>query len=186
MNTKNMKRWVLFLPVVVIAIIFISESPLTFGFCKHIDAVTYATPYCLDGSLLPEYVSQIIAFLSLSLIFLSLLTYLAKDQVFRAWWNFARWWVPVIVVVTLLLENAGGGGSLNMGQDFTIFILVILYTIFIITSIVKIIKRYSYLKFLEQGISGDKLNELKYKTNKKIAIAVILFLTAWFLIGYLM
>ena len=61
-----MKRWVLFLPVVVIAIIFISESPLTFGFCKHIDAVTYATPYCLDGSLLPEYVSQIIAFLSLS------------------------------------------------------------------------------------------------------------------------
>ncbi len=127
------------------------------------------------------------AFFSFPFVFLlSLLTYWAKDELFRAWWNFARWWVPVIVVVTLLLENAGGGGSLNMGQDFTIFILVILYTIFIITSIVKIIKRYSYLKFLEQGISGDKLNELKHKTNKKIAIAVILFLTAWFLIGYLM
>lgn len=73
---------------------------------------------------------------------LSLITYRMKDEVFRAWWGFARWWVPVIIVVTLLLENAGGGGTLGMNKDFTAFILIILYSIFGIVSLVKIVRTY--------------------------------------------
>lgn len=146
MNTKNMKRWVLGVSIVALAIVFISENPLTFGFCKYIDAVTYAKPYCVDSNLFPEYVRQIGAFLSLSLIFLSLITYKMKDEVFQAWWRFARWWVPVIIAVTLFLQNAGGGGGLGIGGAvsgaFDALVLGILYAIFIITSLVKIMNAY--------------------------------------------
>lgn len=78
----------------------------------------------------------------LPIFFLSLITYRMKDEVFLVWWGFARWWVPVIIAVTLLLENAGGGGTLGMNKDFTAFILIILYSIFVITSLIKIVRAY--------------------------------------------
>ncbi|MCX6788116.1 MAG: hypothetical protein NT108_03075 [Candidatus Kaiserbacteria bacterium] len=84
----------------------------------------------------------VLVFLTPPLFLLSLITYRMKDEVFRAWWGFARWWVPVIIVVTLLLENAGGGGTLGMNKDFTAFILIILYSIFGIVSLVKIVRTY--------------------------------------------
>ena len=77
---------------------------------------------------------------------LSLITYKMKEEVFRAWWNFARWFVPIIIVVTYLLNNAPTGGSLNAGQDFIFLVLFILYSIFIITSLVKIIRMYRKTK----------------------------------------
>jgi hypothetical protein len=75
----------------------------------------------------------------------SLVTYKMRDQVFHAWWNFARWWAPVIVVVTLLLNNASGtgGGYIGMGQDFIFLIQGILYAILVIVSLVKIVRAYS-------------------------------------------
>ncbi len=76
-------------------------------------------------------------------LLLSLITYKMKEETFRSWWNFARWFVPIIMVVTFLLEHAGsGGGYLNAGQDFTFFILFILYSILIITSLTKIVLAY--------------------------------------------
>ena len=36
---------------------------------------------------------------------------ITKDEVFLSWFNFAKWWVPVIIAVTLLLESEGGGGA---------------------------------------------------------------------------
>ena len=82
----------------------------------------------------------------LPVFILSLITYRLKDEVFQAWWNFARWWVIVIIAVTFLLENASGGGTLGMNQDFTAFILIILYSIFMVTSLVKIVREYVRVK----------------------------------------
>lgn len=78
----------------------------------------------------------------LVVFFLSLLTYRLKDEVFSAWWSFARWWVLVIVVVTLFFQNASGGGTLGMNQDFTAFTLIILYSILVIVSLTKIVRTY--------------------------------------------
>ena len=99
------------------------------------------------GVATPHYIEwcEPLAFALMSffpLFLLSLITYRMKDEVFHAWWNFARGWAPVIVVVTLLLENAGGGGTLGMNKDFTAFILIILYSILVITSLVKIMNAY--------------------------------------------
>lgn len=80
------------------------------------------------------------------LIFLlSLLTYKMPDEIFRAWWNFARWWVPVIIVVTLLLNNMSGtgGGYIGMGQNFINFIIGSLYAILIIVPLVNIVRAYN-------------------------------------------
>lgn len=82
------------------------------------------------------------------LLLLSLITYKMRDEVFHAWWNFARWWVPVIIITTLLLNKAGGGGG-GMGGgglpsgmlDFVV--LVLLYAVFVIVSLVKIVRAYN-------------------------------------------
>ncbi len=144
MNTKNLKRVVLGGSIVVLAVVFISENPLTFGFCKNVAMWGNGVKYCVDNNILPEYIRQIAGFLSFSVILLSLLTYWAKDEVFRAWWNFAKWWVPVIVVVTLFFEyvgSRGGGWGISSGLDEFV-ILWLLYIIFILTSLIKIVRAY--------------------------------------------
>lgn len=85
-------------------------------------------------------------FLTPAILLLSLITYKMRDEVFRAWWRFARWFVPVIIAVTLLLENAGGGGGIGISgavsSAFDILILGILYAILIIISLIKIFNAY--------------------------------------------
>jgi hypothetical protein len=81
------------------------------------------------------------------LFLLSLLTYKMREEIFHAWWNFARWWVPVIIVVTLLLNSASdggggmGGGGLASGMlDFAV--LWILYIILVLVCLIKIVRVY--------------------------------------------
>ncbi len=122
----------------------------------------------------------------LPLLLLSLITYKMREEVFRAWWNFARWFAPVIIVVTFLLSNARGGGTLGMNKDFAILVLGLLYTIFIITSLVKIVRAFLKLRWEERGISGPQLKEIQKRTNLQIIGTVVFLLVAWFIIGSLM
>ncbi len=151
----NTKKVVLLIPLVmcsvILALFLIDKiqgpcSVTYFDFSGAVPASTEVT-YC-DKAIIdfvPEAVLQFLAFILLPssfLFFLSLITYKMRDEVFRAWWNFARWWVPVIIAVTLLLTNASGGGTLGMNQDFTVFILGILYAILVLTSLVRIVRTY--------------------------------------------
>ncbi|MDO8566233.1 MAG: hypothetical protein Q7S04_03560 [Candidatus Moranbacteria bacterium] len=71
-----------------------------------------------------------------------------QEEVFQAWWRFARWFVPIIIIVTYLLntshEQSGFGGVAQGAFDF--LILIVLYIIFIITSLVRIILAYRRVK----------------------------------------
>ena len=84
----------------------------------------------------------------LPLFFLSLITYRMKDEVFQAWWSFARWWVPIIILVTLFFEGVGSEGGIGIGGAvqgaFVFLILAILYAVLIAVSLFRIIR--SYLK----------------------------------------
>lgn len=186
MNTKYMKRLVLGVPVVLLLITFIADNPVVFGFCNHVAMWDSGTKYCVDKDILPEYISQIIGFVSLSLIFLSIITYRLKDEIFRAWWSFALWWVPVIVIVTLLLENAGGGGGgwgISSGL-FEFAILWLFYIIFITTSLVKIIKAHFVLKWKDQGMPEEHLLKLKRQMNQRILLIVPVILIALYFLAY--
>ena len=101
---------------------------------------------CVEGGFFSEHILQLGGFLALSFLILSLITYKMKEEVFQAWWRFARWWVLVIIAVTLFLQNAGGGGGIGIsgavGGAFDALILGILYAILVITSLVKIVRAY--------------------------------------------
>ena len=83
-------------------------------------------------------------FLTPVILILSLLTYRMKDQVFLTWFNFAKWFVPVIIGITLFFEymGSGGGGWGMNGGAFDVFFIGIFYVIFILTSLVKIVRAY--------------------------------------------
>jgi hypothetical protein len=140
MNTKKSVFFAAFIvTVVLVSLFFIAQIQ----YCNyHYDG--YET-LCMRAF---GYIEQVLEPLSFSLFLaplfflISLITYRMKDEVFLAWWRFARWWVPVIMIVTFLLENAGGGGTLGMNKDFTALILIILYSILIVTSLVKIMRAY--------------------------------------------
>lgn len=84
----------------------------------------------------------------LFVFFFSLITYKMKEEVFRAWWNFARWWVGIIILVSIFFNVAGGDGGGGMGGgglasgilDFAVMWL--LYGVLVIGSIVKIFRVY--------------------------------------------
>jgi len=86
-------------------------------------------------------------FLPLLPVFLfSLITYKMRDEVFQAWWRFARFFVPVIMLVTFLINSRSRSGGMGISGaiagSFDMFIIGLFYAIFIITSLVKITLAY--------------------------------------------
>lgn len=79
--------------------------------------------------------------------FLSLLTYRMHDDVFRAWWNFARWMVPIIMFASIAIQFVpSNGGFFNMDGLIYLFVLAPLYAALIFGSLWKIVQKYHELK----------------------------------------
>lgn len=122
--------------------------------------IYYIEFYCRFGtSVCPDAFEYIwmytIVFIPVFL--LSLLTYWTKDEVFRAWFSFARWWVPVIIGVTLWMEYEGSGGWV----DLSFLFIGPFYYILIAGSLLKIIDTYLSLRWQEQK-EETKLKKLKF------------------------
>ena len=127
--------------VPLIILFFISISCYQWTTCPQLPSFFFRIIDVIDNTVADNIIFSLI-FLTPPLL-LSLITYRMKDEVFRAWWNFARWWVPVIIVVTILLENAGsGGGTLGLDQDFKLLVLGIFYSILVIVSLIRIVQAY--------------------------------------------
>jgi succinate dehydrogenase/fumarate reductase cytochrome b subunit len=86
----------------------------------------------------------------LPLLLLSLITYKMREEVFRAWWNFARWMLPVIMIATLLINlMPSNRGFFNMDALVYLLVLAPLYAIFILVSLWKIVRTYRKLKKIQ-------------------------------------
>jgi hypothetical protein len=113
--------------------IFVSDSVCHESWCRVHDDDFFGQIFFLFMPLLPAFL-------------FSLITYKMREEVFQAWWSFARWFVPMIIVITFLLYRngeSGGAGMTGIGSGVgEAFILLVLYAIFIITSFVKIILAY--------------------------------------------
>jgi hypothetical protein len=84
--------------------------------------------------------------LSLPLLLFSLITYKMREEVFRAWFNFAKWWVPISIFLTLITPGGSGGGfgiPSVFDQEFAAFILAAL---FFIISIIIIVREWLKLR----------------------------------------
>ena len=128
----------------------LATSALIFGVAIILDQIgierSCPTLFCL--ATLDVYFS--ISFVVIPTFIFSLITYKMREEVFRAWWNFARWFAPVIIVVTVLQSMQGGGGGLGIGGaisgGFDRLVLGIFYAMFIGVSLWKIFRKYSELK----------------------------------------
>lgn len=72
---------------------------------------------------------------------LFLLTYRMRDEAFRAWWNPARWWIPIIMLATLITSAIDSQSGSSIG-DFPIspFVLGVLYFLFVSSSLWRIVR----------------------------------------------
>ncbi|KKU80780.1 MAG: hypothetical protein UY07_C0033G0009 [Parcubacteria group bacterium GW2011_GWA1_47_8] len=140
------------------------------------------SPINADGYLM--YVWSYCGMIALSLepltllIPFSLITYWMKDEVFRTWWNFARWWMLVIIVVRLLI----GSEVTEIDGDVWLFVLILLYSILTTLSLAKIIHTYLKLKYQEQKASEAKLEKLDRVLlwfYRIFSLSLVLFLLVW-------
>jgi hypothetical protein len=79
------------------------------------------------------------------ILFFSLLTYNMSQAVFATWWKFARWAIPagfaLVILVNLRLHHTPGGW-LNMDAQIDLLLVGLVYGIFVIGSIVSIVRGY--------------------------------------------
>lgn len=75
---------------------------------------------CIDTVFLIAMLLYVFPFVFL----FSLITYYLPEAVFRAWVNFAKWWVPIqILLVYLTPESSGGYFVVLMDKQFAAIIL---------------------------------------------------------------
>jgi hypothetical protein len=74
--------------------------------------------------------------------FLSLSTYWLREEAFKAWWSFARWWVFVIAGVTYYFSQQPTNDPLNFARDFYAMIIGSTYFILILVSAIRIVRVY--------------------------------------------
>jgi len=118
--------------VVFFVIAYIVSLSCASGWCKIHDDDLLGIVLLIFSPLIPFFI-------------FSLITYKMREEAFRAWWNFACWFVPIIIVVTLL-QNIG---PFSRGRDFigfNMWLLGMLYIIFVIVSIIRILLVYKKKK----------------------------------------
>ena len=83
------------------------------------------------------------------IFFFSLLTYTMSDAIFRTWWKFARWDIPtgfaLVILINLRLHHTPGGW-LNMDVQIDSFLMGVVYGVFVIGSIISIVRGYKSKK----------------------------------------
>lgn len=97
--------------------------------------------YC--GELIGQY--QNVFLLFPFVLILSLLTFKMSNQVFVAWWKFARVSIPVILVISTLIGmqlHHNSYGLFNMDNLFDVPVLLLMYGIFIVGSLIQIWRGY--------------------------------------------
>lgn len=77
----------------------------------------------------------------LPIFLFSLVTYKMREEVFRAWFNFTKWWVPISIFLILITPDSSGG-SFGIPNVFDKgFLAFILAALFFIISLVIIVRK---------------------------------------------
>ena len=98
--------------------------------------------FCYDVSWCRKYWTEIgligetLLLIAPILIFFSLITFWMKEEVFQRWFKFAVWYIPLLTLGIIFYPTGGG----MMAGSFDSLVLTIFLSIFVIISIVKIIR----------------------------------------------
>ena len=151
---KYMKNWgtkrnIIATSALGLAIIFVMANPLVFGYCHGVSTWGDGTQYCYSSitDKIPDALMLSMGSIMILLLLLTLATYRMHDDVFRAWWNFARWMVPIIMFASIAIQFVpSNGGFFNMDGLIYLFVLAPLYAALIFGSLWKIVQKYHELK----------------------------------------
>jgi hypothetical protein len=139
---KLTKKNVLVISMLTTALLLVWQYAMsTFGLCRVGGIYNFS---CYDIS---NFI-QFSFFPASAFVFIfSLVIFWMKEEVFKAWYKVASWFVPVIILTTIYLNaTSSTGGFFNMDKEINFLILLILYSIFVITSIWKIVTTYRKTK----------------------------------------
>lgn len=125
----------LLLSIAAPILMFVFFNPVPFGLCEKMNHGCITKYNILHNS---YYIFALV------LVF-SIVTYRAPERVFIAWWKFARFAIPAAFLLSIPV-NLGlfhePGGFMNM-DDLTDFVLLgFVYVLFIIGSVIQIIRGY--------------------------------------------
>lgn len=88
---------------------------------------------------------EISLYIFVFVLFFSLVTYRMPERIFRAWWGFARFAVPVILFLTVVINlklHHSPGGWMNMDADVDRAAFLLMYIAFVIGSLIQIVRGY--------------------------------------------
>ncbi len=125
------KRSLLFVSLIGVAFFFLLAFSKEIGFCP-----SYSYSYCLD--ILNQSAEILIPILA-ALLF-CLITYWMRDEVYRTWFRFARWAIPLSMFLILITPEYGGGLFNPIQKGSVAFVLTALF--FIISLAVILIKHF--------------------------------------------
>ena len=75
--------------------------------------------------------------------FFSLLTYWMREEIYRSWFRFARWWIPLSMVLIFLAPEYSGDWMYPIEKGTVAFFTSL---VFVIVSIIVIIVRYFHTR----------------------------------------
>jgi hypothetical protein len=88
----------------------------------------------------------IVTFVFPLMFIFSLITFWMKEEVFRSWFKFAGWSVPLVVITAIWLNTLPeSGGFFNLDNAIILLAMIIMGVIFAIVSISNIL--FSWLKY---------------------------------------
>jgi hypothetical protein len=117
--------------------------------------VTAQNSFCYDASWCRAYWDDINNFglylfiAPIAILPFSLLTFWMKEEVFQKWFKFSLWYVPILVIAMFVFPTSVSGG-LGIGgayqEAFNTLVLILLFSIYIITSVIKIVRAHKKSK----------------------------------------
>jgi hypothetical protein len=117
-------------------------------------------------------------FLPLTPVFIfSLITYKLPEQVFRYWWKFAVWFVPLIIVATTWVDTLHSGGGWGTPDLTSALVYILLYSVFVGISFVRIFIAWWEVK------TGQIVAPAK-KSALMAAIPILTYGILWLMMGW--
>lgn len=72
----------------------------------------------------------------------SLVLLFFREEIFKSWWRFSKWLLLAAVILTLALSIKINGGTIGIGTDFSLFPIFASYFLFILISIIMIVRAW--------------------------------------------
>lgn len=128
---------ILFVATLIILLVFIAE---------YLDLDSS----CVSSSCSNAYNSILLAWFLMSTMTITMTLFLLRSQakVVDAWWKFARIAIPLTLIISTIINlgfHHNPGGFMNMDDMFDIPAHILLYTIFVVGSVVQIVRGHKSL-----------------------------------------